>query len=79
MAGKRVKKIKVLKYTYDEVSKKGFEDKLNKELLELQKDGREIITSFVNSLGLSPVLLIYTITYWDVLGEDNERAELNTK
>jgi len=72
MGKRKVKKFKILKYTYDEVSKKGFEDKLNKEIIDMQMQGKEIITSFVNQLGLSPVLLIYTITYWDYLDEESD-------
>lgn len=60
---KKVKKFKIFKFTYDEVSKVHFEDKINKEILELQAQGKEIVTTYVNTIGLSPMLYMITVVY----------------
>lgn len=71
---KKVKKFKIFKHTYDEVAKKGFEDKVNKEILALQMDGKEIVTTFINTIGLSPVLYMITVVYIDYVDMDDVKA-----
>lgn len=73
--GKKIKKFKIFKHTYDEVSKKGFEDKVNKEILSLQAEGKDIVTTFINTIGLSPVLFVITVVYLDYMDlEDKGRT-----
>lgn len=60
---KKIKKFKVFKFTYDEVAKPHFEDKVNKEIVELQEQGKEIVTTSINTMGLSPMLYMVTVVY----------------
>lgn len=58
-----MRKIKILKFNYDELVKNTVEKKINKEMEELQNNGGKIITTFQNCMGLSPVLLVFSIVY----------------
>lgn len=74
---KKVKKMRFFKYTYDEVAK-GVEKKVNKELLEMQSEGKEIVTTFTNTIGLSPVLYLITVVYIDYV-DVNEDGTIDVK
>lgn len=60
---KKIKKFKVFKFTYDEVAKPHFEDKVNKEIVLLQEQGKEIVTTSISIMGISPMLYIVTVVY----------------
>lgn len=58
-----MRKIKVLQFTYDQVSKGEIEEKINNTIEDLTKENKKIVTINTETFGFSPAILLYNIIY----------------
>ncbi len=58
-----MRKIRTVQFTYDDVSNRRVDERVNAEIDAIAKDGGKVVSVTVNSFGFSPTLLIYTIIF----------------
>lgn len=78
MRGFYTRKVSILRFTYsDFTEKKGkkVEDEVNKRIDELLKEGKKVVTILSQTMGLSPIYMIYTIVYEDFVSTEKEEGE----
>lgn len=74
------RKVAILRFTYNDFSKRQgafVEDAINTKIEDLLRNGKKVVSIQSQTMGLSPIYMIYTIVYEDVIpdAEEGERDE----